>query len=56
VLQRIALVLGLVAATTVAVAAAAAAEPSSRPLPEPPFKSLVPIAGAAGGLVPPRAQ
>lgn len=51
VLHRIAFVLGLVA-----LAGAAAAEPSRRPLPEPTFKSLVPIAGAAGGLVPPRAQ
>jgi hypothetical protein len=56
VLQRIVFVLKL-AAAAVAVAGAAAAEPSSRPAPgAPSFKSLVPIAGAAGGLVTPRAR
>lgn len=54
-LQRIAFVLGLAAAA--AVAGAAAAEPSRRPAAEAPsFKSLVPIAGVAGGLVAPRAR
>lgn len=50
-LCRIALTLGLVL-----FAGTAAAEPSSRPVPEPQqFKSLVPIAGAAGGLIGKRA-
>ena len=45
-LQRLVLILGVVA-----FAGVAAAEPSSRPLPPQPFKSLFPIEGAAGGLI-----
>ena len=45
-LTRLVLILGIVA-----FAGAAAAEPSSRPIPPQPFKSLVPIEGAAGGLI-----
>jgi hypothetical protein len=52
VLQRIVLILGVAL-----FAGAATAEPSSRPAPQPkPFTSLVPIAGAAGGLVSPRTR
>ena len=51
-LYRIAFALGLVL-----LAGSAAAEPSRRPAPETQqFKSLVAIAGAAGGLVAPRAR
>lgn len=51
-LQRIALILGLAL-----LAGTAAAEPSGRPAPErKSFQSPFPIAGAAGGLVAPRAR
>ena len=51
-IRRLILILGVVFA-----ASAAAAEPSNLPAPDTlPFKSLFPIAGAAGGLVAPRSR